>query len=207
VNRDLSTLRSNDLAARIWQGTARAAVLLGGTALLIMASERTVEADPQLSTGLTLGIAGNGDRSSIWSSTDFTGGVRGDLLWARTRDADFGVGPYVELLTTTGFSDFQTGGGASLLVPVSQYFPLVFSAGAYASRSSAWGWEPGVAADIFWGSHGYNYHSAYALAAGVFVDGRYALGESRQVSLLAGARIDFELLALPFLLAYEAIRR
>jgi hypothetical protein len=185
----------------------RAAALLGSTALLTMVYYApSADAAPQLSTGMTLGVAGNGDRSHIWSSTDFTGGLRADLLWARTRDADFGIGPYAEALTTTGFSDFQAGGGVSLLVPSSQYYPLVFSAGGYASRSSAWGWEPGLAGNIFWGTHGYNYHSVYSLTAGLFADGRYALGESHQVSLLLGARIDLELLALPFLLAYEAIR-
>jgi hypothetical protein len=182
------------------------AAALCGAALCVSFDARIASAAPQLSTGLTLGVAGNGDRSQIWSSTGFTMGARGDLLLGRSRDADFGIGPYLEVLTTTGFSDFQTGGGASLLVPVTQYFPLVLSAGGFASHDSAWGWQPGLAADIFWGSHGYNYHSMYALTAGLFVDGRYALGESRQVSLLAGARIDFELIFLPFLLAYEAIR-
>jgi hypothetical protein len=184
----------------------RPVALLSGAVLLTMVYARPAGASPQLSAGLTLGVAGNGDRSNIWSSTDFTGGVRADLLWGRARDADFGIGPYAEILTTTGFSDFQTGGGASLLVPISQYFPLVLSAGGYAGRSSEWGWEPGLAANIFWGTHGYNYHSSYALTAGLFADGRYALGESRQVSLLVGARIDLEIIALPFLLAYEAIR-
>jgi hypothetical protein len=179
---------------------------LGSTVLLSLTYAASAGATPQLSAGLTLGLAANGERAHIWSSTDFSAGFRADFLWARTRDADFGIGPYAEVLTTTGFSDFQTGGGASLLVPVSQYLPLVVSAGGYASRNSAWGWEPGLAANLFWGSHGYNYHSAYSLAVGVFVDGRYALGESRQVSLIAGARIDLELIALPFLLAYEAIR-
>lgn len=184
----------------------KAAALLGSATLLAMAHARRAEADPQFSAGLTLGVAANGDRFQFWSSTAFAAGVRGDLLWARTRDADIGIGPYAEVLTTTGFDDFQAGGGLSLLIPASSYLPLVFSAGGYASRSSPLGWEPGLATNIFFGSHGYNYHSAYALAAGVFVDGRYTLGDSRQVSLIVGARIDWELIALPFLLAYEAIR-
>jgi hypothetical protein len=181
-------------------------VALGSVTLLITLASRPLSAAPQLSTGLTLGVAGNGDRSDFWSSTGFAMGARGDLLWGRSRDADFGAGPYVEVLTTTGFDDFQAGGGGSLLVPVSQYFPLVLSAGGFASHDSTWGWQPGVAADLFWGSHGYNYHSTYALTAGLFVDGRYALGDSKQVSMVIGARLDFELIFLPFLIAYEAIR-
>ncbi len=184
----------------------RLCALLASTSVLIATSSRVAEAGSQLSAGLIGGIAANGERSHIWSSTDFAAGIRGDILFVRNRDADFGIGPYVEVLTTTGFSDFQAGGGASLLVPVSQYFPLVLSAGGYASRTAEWGWEPGACADVFWGSHGYNYHSVYTLAAGLFVDGRYALGDSHGVSIMAGARIDLELIALPFLLAYEAIR-
>ena len=88
-------------------------VLLGGVLLLTTANARPARAAPQLSAGLTLGVAANGDRSDAWSSTDFTGGARADLLFGRNRDADFGIGPYVEVLTTTGFADFQTGGGAS----------------------------------------------------------------------------------------------
>jgi protein involved in temperature-dependent protein secretion len=76
--------------------------LLGSALLLTMAYARLAGAAPQVSTGLTLGVAANGDRSNVWSSTSFSGGVRGDLLWARTRDADFGIGPYAEVLTTTG---------------------------------------------------------------------------------------------------------
>jgi len=180
--------------------------LLGSALLLTIAYARPAGAAPQASAGLTLGVAGNGDRSDIWASTSFAAGLRGDLLWARTRDADFGIGPYAEVLTTTAFSDFQAGGGISLLFPVSSYLPLVVSSGAYASRSSPWGWEPGLAANIFLGSHSFNYHSSYTLAVGLFVDGRYALGDSREVSLIAGARIDLELVGLPFLLVYEAIR-
>jgi hypothetical protein len=175
-------------------------------ALFLAASARDAVARPQASAGITLGVAGNGDRSDFWSSTAFTGGLRGDLLFGRSRDADFGVGPYLEVLTTTGFSDLQLGTGPSLLIPVSSYLPLVVSAGGYVSLTSAWGWEPGLSADLFWGSHGYNYHAGYSMAVGLFVDGRYALGDSHQVSLLVGARLDLELVALPFLLVYEAIR-
>jgi hypothetical protein len=163
-------------------------------------------AEPQLTTGLTLGIAGHGVRSELWSSTKLTAGLRGQLLFGRDKDASFGVGPYVEALTTASFSDAQFGGGAALLVPVHPYLPIVLSAGGYAGWRDARGWEPGLAAELFWGSHGYNYHSLYALSAGVFAGGRYALGDSKEVVLLGGARVDLELIALPFLFLWGAIR-
>jgi hypothetical protein len=172
----------------------------------MMASASLARADPQLSTGLTVGAAGKGSRSQLWSSTDLSLGLRGELLLGRNRDAAWGLGPYVEVLTTSGFSDIQAGGGATLLVPIHAYLPLLVSAGGYVGHQNRWGWEPGIAGELFWGSHGHNYHSLYALSGGVFAGGRYALGDSREVTLLVGARIDLELLALPFLLAWGALR-
>jgi hypothetical protein len=171
-----------------------------------LVAARPAAADPQLTTGLTLGVAGHGDRASLWSSTSLEAGLRGELLFGREKDADFGVGPYLEGLTTTTFSDVQLGGGAAVLLPVHAYLPVVLSGGAYASHRDPWGWEPGLAAELFWGTHGYNYHSIYALSAGIFAGGRYALGNSKDVTLLAGGRLDLELIAIPFLFLWGAIR-
>ena len=97
------------------------------------------------------------------------------------------------------------GGGGALLVPVHPYLPLVVSAGAYAG-SSPKGWYPGVNWELFWGTHGYNYHSMYSLCAGLFVGGRHGLGGDREHNLLVGVRVDLEIVALPILLAVEALR-
>ncbi len=176
------------------------------SAISTIVAERRVEASPQISSTAVIGVAGNGDRSHLWGSTDFAAGLRGEMLLGRGRDADFGVGPYLEALTTTGFSDVQLGGGATLLVPVHSYLPLTLSAGAFATKTDAWGWQPGLAGELFWGSHGYNYGSIYALTAGIFAGARYGLGSSRDVSILLGARIDLEFLALPVILVWNAIR-
>jgi hypothetical protein len=172
----------------------------------VISAATAAGADPQLSTSVNLGVAGVGDRSSLWTSTRFTGGFRGELLLGRSQDTAFGVGPYVEVLTTTTFSDVQLGGGATLLIPVHPYLPLAVSAGAYAGHHSPWGWEPGLAGELFWGTHGYNYHGLYSLSIGLFVGGRYALGNSKEVTFIGGGRLDLELVALPFLLLWGAIR-
>jgi hypothetical protein len=169
-------------------------------------SSRAAEAAPQVSTSLALGAAGHGDRSKLWSSTDFATGVHGDLLLGRTKDADFGAGPYLEAITTTGFSDLQLGGGGSLLVPVHPYLPVTLSLGGFAAHDAANGWYPGLAGELFWGTHGYNYESAYALSAGIFGGVRYGLEPSRDVSILVGARLDLEIIALPFVLLWNAAR-
>jgi hypothetical protein len=164
-------------------------------------------AAPQASATLTLGAAANGYRDRLWSETRFAGGFRAELLGWRERDADVGMGPYVELLTTTSFHDLQLGAGASVLLPVHEYLPIVLSAGPYARKTSIWGWEPGVAGSLFWGSHGFNYHSWYALSAGLLIGVRYGLGDAREVSISGGMALDLEILAMPFLLLWEAVRR
>ena len=181
--------------------------LVGPLALgaLLLVSRRAA-AEPQLTTALTLGVAGHGDRAALWSSTKLAAGLRGQLLLGRDKDVSFGVGPYVEALTTASFSDAQFGGGAALLLPVHPYLPLVVSAGGYAGYRGGRGWEPGLGAEVFWGTHGYNYHSLYALSAGIFAGGRYALGDSQEVVLLAGGRLDLELVAIPFIFIWSAIR-
>jgi hypothetical protein len=178
------------------------AFLVACTAL----AARSAQASPQLSSTLLVGVAGNGDRGKLWSSTDFATGLRGVVLFGRGRDADFGVGPYLETLTTTGFSDLQLGGGATLLVPIHPYLPVTLSFGGYAGHREAFGWHPGLAGELFWGTHGYNYGSFYGLSAGIFGGLRYGLGDSRDVTVLVGGRIDLEILALPFILAYNALR-
>jgi hypothetical protein len=177
-----------------------------GLAAWTIGEARPAEASPQISSTVVVGAAGIGDRSHLWSSTDFAGGLRGELLLGRSRDADFGVGPYVETLTTTGFSDVQIGAGATLLVPVHPYLPFTLSLGGYAGHAGPLGWQPGLAGECFWGSHGYNYDSIYALSAGIFAGVRYGVGDSRDVAVLVGARLDLEIVVLPFILAFNAVR-
>lgn len=164
------------------------------------------QARPQANAGLTLGVAEVGDRSDLFGSTRFTLGARGDVLFLRERNADWGLGPYAELLTTT-FHDLQIGGGASALLPIHDYLPLVIFGGGYARNTERFGWEPGLAASIFWGSRSYNYHASYGLAAGLLLQGRYGLGDSRETAIILGAQVDLALVSLPFVLAYNAIRR
>jgi hypothetical protein len=191
-------------ANRRTERIARSAI--AAFAACLLGAARPAAAAPQLSTTVVVGAAGNGDRSHLWSSTDFAGGLRGELLFGRSRDADFGVGPYVETLTTTGFSNLQIGAGATLLVPVHPYLPVTLSAGGYLGHDSTFGWQPGLAAELFWGSHGFNYDSFYALSGGIFGGLRYGVGDLHDVSVLVGARIDLEVVALPFILVYNAIR-
>ncbi len=174
-------------------------------------------AAPQGTVGLTIGAAGVSPETQklapavepprgYWKQTDFHLGLRGDLLFLRTKPSDFGLGPYAELLTHA-FEDVQFGGGASVLLPVLSNFPIVLSEGLYARKGDdRFGLTPGVAASLFWGSRNYTFHSAYGLAAGLVGEFRYGLGPDRETSIVVGAQLDLVALSLPFVLLAGALR-
>ena len=49
-------------------------------------------------------------------------------------------------------------------------------------------------------------HVPLVLSAGLFVEGRWGLGDGQQADILGGVQLDFELFALPFVLLYNAFR-
>lgn len=175
---------------------------LGALAFAASLDAAPAFAAPQVSVGATVGGAVTNLRDH--ASGAFTLGARGDILFLRERGTDMAVGPYVEALTV-GFDTLETGGGFEWLLPVRDDLPFVLSAGAFERHAPNQGWQPGVATGLFFGSRSYNFHSWYGLGTGVFVQGRYGLGDSRQADVLIGVQLDAALLAFPFLFAYQAI--
>ena len=160
----------------------------------------------QIAAGLTLGAGGANLRTDPIPA--FHLGARADALFFRKSDRGMALGPYVEVLTVA-FETFEAGGGLSWLLPLGEHFPLVLSAGAHARGywgSNVSGWEPGVHASLFFGSRSLNFSSLYGLAGGLYVEGRWGLGDGHQADLLFGAVLDFELLAMPFILLVNAFR-
>ena len=171
-------------------------------ALAPIALTGVAEGRPQFSSGVTTGVAFTDLRADNGPRVAYQLGGRLDLLFGRAAPSDMAIGPYLEL-TTAAFDTFEAGGGVAWLVPTGSP-AFVFSAGGFA-RTSRYGVEPGAAATIFWGARSYNFHSSYAIAAGLFVQGRYGLvGDGRQADALAGVQLDLEYFALPFVFAYEA---
>lgn len=163
-----------------------------------------VHASPQVSGALTTGAALTDMRASNGPRLAYHLGGRFDVLLLRDHAGTMALGPYVDV-ATAAFDTFEAGGGLEWLVPAGDA-AFLFSAGSFA-RTSRFGWEPGAVGTIFWGSRSYNYHSAYSLSLGLFVQGRYGFGDGRQADAVLGAQIDLEYLALPFLFAYEALAR
>lgn len=163
-------------------------------------------ADPQISTGLTVGVGGRGYHRSFWDETVFHLGLNTDILFGRQSVHDFGLGPYLEL-RTLAFDEVQWGTGASLLVPAIDAAPLIISTGVYGRvGDDPFGVEPGWATALFFGLKSYNYSSPYILTNGIATAFRYGLGESSEMSLLIVGQLDLALLAMPFVYLAEAVQ-
>jgi len=169
---------------------AAAAVFFG-----VLISAASARAEPQGSSGLTVGGAAIGQQGQFWDDAAFHLGARGDVLFGRERGSDAAYGPYVEL-GTLDFSRIELGGGASVLAPVHEDLPLVFSIGGLAAIDGD-GAHPLGTASLFWGSRSYNYHSRYGMAAGLLVSARQGLSAPYETSLLIAAQLDFVALSLP----------
>lgn len=176
-----------------------------GVTLAVATSTGAAHATPQVSAGLTTGAALTDMRADNGPRLAYHLGGRLDVLLLRDRPNTMALGPYVDV-ATAAFDTFETGGGLEWLVPAWDT-AFIFSGGAFA-RTSRFGWEPGVAAGLFWGSRSFNYHSTYSLGLGLFLQGRYGLSNvGQQADAILGVQIDLQYLALPFLFAYEAITR
>ncbi len=181
---------------------ARGPAAIAAAALVLAAGCRDAEARPQVTAGLTTGLALTDARAENGPRAAYHLGGRLDLLFLRDTPRSMAIGPYDEVMTAA-FDTFESGGGIAWLLPTGST-AFVLSAGAFA-RTSRFGWEPGAAGTIFWGSRSYNFHSDYAVGVGLFAQGRYGLGDSRQADALFGVQLDLEYLALPFVFAYEAL--
>lgn len=178
------------------------AVLL---ACLAGSSAKDARADPQASAGLTLGGAVDNVVGAAGAEGAFHLGARGSVLFLRNRGADMAIGPYLDVATAS-FHNVDLGGGAEWLIPVRDDLPLVLSAGAFWREGDGRSFTPGMEGTVFWGSRSYNFHSWYGLAAGIFAQTRWIPSSPATLDLVFGVQIDAEILALPSILLFEALR-
>jgi hypothetical protein len=193
---------------------ARALTLAPAVALLV-SSAPTLAGPPQVGIGFTVGAAGVAREGRLWDETVFHLGARGDVMFGRDGSKGFGAGPYLEVLTHN-FGELQTGGGASLLLPVMELFPIVLSAGGYlripwrdepgpiAGRS--YGVEPGVAGSIFLGTRSFNFHGPYEITVGLIGQARFGLGESRESSFVIAAQLDMAAIWVPIVFIVHGLQ-
>ncbi len=164
-------------------------------------------AEPQGNAGLTIGgaaVASDAQFDEGYGA--FHLGLRGDVLFGQSSSEDFGIGPYLEL-GTLAFDELQLGGGASVLLPVIEDWPLVPSLGAFGRiGDDDHGFEPGIAAALFWGTRAYNYHARYAMTGGLLLGYRHSFGESKQTALLIAAQTDLAFIGIPLVALIDLMR-
>ncbi len=181
------------------------ATLASSIALALHFFSLDANAAPQGSVGLTGGFALTNLRDDSGPRPAFHLGLRADLLFLRAREKDMAIGPYIEALTER-FNSTDFGAGLEWLLPAIPAFPFVVSAGGFAHDAPGFGgYQPGVAATLFFGPRSSNFFSTYGLANGIFAQARYGFGDPKETDILFGVQVDLAVLALPWLLTYEAI--
>lgn len=165
--------------------------------------------------GITVGAAGVGKDQRVWDETVFHLGARGDVLFGRNGSNGFGVGPYLEVLTHD-FGELQGGGGASLLLPVMELYPIVLSAGGYVRvpwrsepgplADTSHGVEPGICGTVFFGTRSFNFHTPWELTVGLLGQARFGLGESRESSFVVAAQIDLAAIWVPIVFIVNGLQ-
>jgi hypothetical protein len=176
---------------------ATAALGAAGVSLLTVPAR----AAPQWNASAVASACLRGDDSAVVRSFAFCGAVQGDLLFARERARDVGLGPYLSL-STAAFDDLRVAGGGRLLLPVSEDFPFVISAGGLVTDGGAHGLD----ASLFFGVRSYNFHSSYNFGAGVVAGVQRTFGDDSSSVLSLGVQLDALVFALPFMLAWGALQ-
>lgn len=166
-------------------------------ALPILLFATTAAATPQWSGQLEMGAIGEGNADGLWRKTRFDLGVQVESIYLRDNPSDFGFGPYVQA-RTDWFDSGEYGGGAVLLVPVGYTFPIWIGGGAF-GRRAAGEWAPGANGFVAWGARDFNYESSYAMAFGLVLDVRRHFGDLPGTDVVLAARIDLEVLAIPWI--------
>jgi hypothetical protein len=176
-----------------------------GVGLWALVAPDAVRADPQATVGLVAGVAGRGQHARVFEEPAFHGGVHGDVLFGRASQTDFGVGPYAEVLTQQ-FDDLQIGGGASVLFPVLDSFPIVASVGGFMRvADDDFDVQPGVATTLFFGGRSSNYSSPYVMTFGLVAQARVGLDDRRQTSFVLAVQLDTAFLASPVVFLIDAL--
>ena len=183
----------------------RAAAVLLALVLAWVGAPARVLATPQVTSDLSVG----GGARFVPGATPgvFSMALRADVLFGPPGPYVPRVGPFVSV-RTDDFNDLVPAAGVSFLVPLTSTTPLVLSVGGAVDLTAPS--RAGVLGRLWWGSRSYNYHFAYGLTVGVWVEGRYlpAHGNGTDTAdLIAGADFDLEVFSLPFILFYNWVAR
>jgi len=172
------------------------------TALAVALGSGTAHADPQWNAAVLPGLAWV--RSHGASARPFYLGGQADVMFGRSSNASWGLGPMARL-GTYRFSDLQLQGGLSLLVPVHDYLPFVVSGGFYGRRDDGTT-HPGGFASLYWGTRSYNHHGSYIMTGGMLLEVRRTSGADGERAILVAANVDLQAFLLPAMMLVNAFR-
>lgn len=178
--------------------TSSGAALLLAAVVTVVA--RPADARPQWNAGLETGICGTGSGLGF-EPLGWCNALHADVMFLRERSTDFGLGPSVRL-GTARFDDLRLDAGLSLLIPTFDAFPVVLELGPHLRNGD----EPGVFASAFFGFRSLNHHGAYEIASGLSLLAERSFSSGTPSALWLTARIDAAWLAMPFILAVNAVR-
>jgi hypothetical protein len=174
-----------------------AALLLAAVAAVLT---RPADAKPQWNAGLETGICGTGNALGF-ERLGWCNALHADVLFLRERSTDFGLGPSLRL-GTARFDDLRLDAGLSLLIPTFEAFPVVLELGPHLRNGD----QPGVFASAFFGFRSLNHHGGYEIASGLGLLAERSFSNGTPSALWLTARIDAAWLAMPFILAANAVR-
>lgn len=171
-------------------------VLLGASLLTT-----TAQAEPQWNAAVVPGVAWV--RAGGGSARPFYLGGQADVLFGRSSNASWGIGPMARV-GSYRFSDLQLQAGASVLVPVHDYLPFVLSGGVYSQRDDVV--RTGGFASLYWGTRSYNHHGKYVMTGGLVLEARRTAGDGGEKTVLLGANLDLQAVLLPVVMLVNAFR-
>ena len=185
----MSGLRLRALAPAAWT-----------LATALLAVPRPVQAKPQWNAAWETAICGAGDSLSL-SQLGWCNAVRGDVLFLRETGREVGLGPSLRV-GTASFEDLRLDAGLSLLLPVTESFPIVLDAGPHLRNLK----QPGVFGSVFFGLRSFNHYGSYEMSTGIALTAERAFVEGTPSAVWITAHIDGMWLTLPFVFAYNALR-
>lgn len=162
-------------------------------------------ADFQASARLGFGLGGAlGDNAEPGLLIETV--LRSEILFGAEGDEHFRVGPALDLRFQR-FQTFEAAAGLAVLMPIARGFPLVVTLGAgYAFRDEDARRDTFLLGTLAWGYRSYNFHSRYGYGLQVYVSGRLDT-DAGAAEITGGVEIDFGFVALPAIMAVQAMRR
>jgi hypothetical protein len=175
-------------------------LVAGAAAALASAVALPVHAKPRWNAGWETAVCGTGD-SLGFSELTWCNAAHADVLFLRDGHRDFGLGPSLRL-GSAGFDDFRLDAGLSVLLPLTESFPLVLEAGPHLRNLS----ELGAFGSAFFGLRSFNHYGHYEMSAGLALIAERSFAAGTPSAIWIAARIDGSWLALPFIFAVNAAR-